>query len=677
MRRLALALAWFLLSSGLSSGAAFAQSGPASGIQEADLDRATRPQDDFYRFAVGGWIDRTQGPAYMPGWNAGREMQLGVYEALNRDLQALGTAPGGDPNNAKLADLYAGFMDEAAIGAAVLAPLKAQLAQIDAARTPADITRAIAMLGAHNLDIGFGVWVHADDQDPTRYLADFVQSDLGLPDRDYYVDDAPRFKSIHDAYRGHVERVLTLSGVSNAGALAKAVVTLETRLATAQWTETATRVPGATAHRQDRAALATVAPGLDLALYASAVGIPDSVRHFNVGQDSFFTAYGRLLTGTPAPVWRAYLRLRLLDNVARLLPRPYREEADAFYGATLRGATASRPRWLRAMGYIEDTMGDALGRLYVQRYSSPETERKARQVLDTIVQAFRQRIQTLAWMGPESRRGALAKLDQLVIRLGAPDHIRDYTGLTTDPHDPVGNWLRARGLQFRETIAKLERPVDREEWTMTPQSVNGYYSVSRNQVVLPAALLRPPNFQVDADDAVNYGALGWFIAHELSHAFDRAGSRYDGRGARVEWMTPQDRAEFEKRAQAVVAQYARYEATPGHPLDGELTVGENIADISGLAIAYDAYHQALNGRPAPVLDGWTGDQRFFLAFARQWAAEPIKTEKDLNQALADTHAPAPFRVKGSLVNLDAYYQAFDVRPGDGMYVRPADRVHIW
>jgi predicted metalloendopeptidase len=648
----------------------------SSGVAARDLDRSIRPQDDFYGFAVGGWIARVKGPAYMPGWSAGRELQLSVYEGLNRDLQKLAAHPDGDVNHRKLADLYASYMDEAEIEAAGLQPLAPYFARFDAITDPAGVVQAMGQLSAQNLDLGFGVWIHPDDEDPNRYLADFVQSDLGLPDRDYYLSDEPRFVTVRDAYRQYVEHLLTLTGATDAPALAKGIVDLETRMAAAQWTQTANRVPGATTHRQSRVELATATPGLDLALYADAIGISGSVARFNVGQPSYFVTLGQLLAETPLPVWRAYLKVRLIDNVSRFLPIAYREQREAF-SRTLTGATASRPRWLRAVGFVEDTMGDSLGQLYVQRYFSAEAERRARTVLANVVEAFRQRIRTSNWLSETSKHGALAKLDNLVIRLGAPDKIRDYAALETHPDDPVGNWLRARALQIRFDLAKLTRPVDREEWSMTPQSVNGYYSVSRNQVVLPAALLQAPYFQADADDAVNYGGLGWFIAHELTHAFDRAGSQYDGFGKRVEWMTPVDRAEFERRVHSLIAQYGGYEAAPGFRLNGELSIGENIADVSGLAIAHDAYRLALAGRKAPMLDGWTGEQRFFLGFARVWASEPIKSQQDVTQALADTHSPDRYRVIGAVANQEAFYTAFGVKPGDPMFLPISRRTRIW
>ena len=647
-----------------------------SGVQVRDLDRRVRPQDDFYRFAVGGWIARVKGPAYMPGWSAGRELQLSVYEGLDRDLQQLAAHPDNDANHRKLADLYTSYMDEAGIEASGIRPLEPYFKRFDAIADPSGVVQAMGQLSAHNLDLGFGVWVHPDDEDPNRYLADVVQSDLGLPDRDYYLGSEPRFAAVRDAYRRYVERLLALSGAPDAAALAKGIVDLETRMAEAQWTQTANRVPGATSHRQNRAELATATPGLNLALYARAIGIPDGIDRFNVGQPSYFAALGRLMTEIPLPVWRAYLRVRLIDYVARFLPTAYRAAREDL-SRTLTGATASRPRWLRAVGFVEDSMGEALGQLYVQRHFPPESERRARAVLDNVVEAFRRRIRTLDWMSNTGKRGALAKLDHLVIRLGAPDRIRDYAGLETRPDDPVGNWMRARALLARFELAKLTRPVDREEWSMTPQSVNGYYSVSRNQVVLPAALLQAPYLQADADDAVNYGGLGWFIAHELSHAFDRAGSQYDGYGKRADWMTPADRAEFERRAQRLVVQYGRYEAAPGYRLNGELSIGENIADVSGLAIAHDAYRLALAGREPPVLDGWTGEQRFFIGFARIWASEPITSPQDVTQALADTHSPDRYRVIGSLVNLDAFYKAFGVTANDPMFLRVEQRTRIW
>ncbi len=650
---------------------------PRSGIAIGDLDRSVRPQDDFYRYAVGGWIRRVKGPAYMPGWSAGRELQLNVYEALDKDVRELMKGGRATGNERKLADIYASYIHVEQIDRLGLTPIAPYLATFDAAKSPTDIADAIAMLSAQGLDLGIGTWVHPDDEDPSRYLADFVQSDLGLSERDYYLSDEPRFATIRDAYRGHVARVLSLSGVADADTLARKVIALETRLAKAQWTQVATRVPGATAHRVSRKALADAVPGLDMARFAQGIGIPATAEHFNISQPDYFATYGKLLAEVPAPVWRAYLRVRLIDHLARFLPQPYRDEADRFFSGTLYGATASRPRWLRAMGVLEDSMGDALGQLYVQKHVPPEAQARARVVLDNVIASFRQRIAASDWLSDTSKQGALAKLDQLVIRMGAPGHIRDYGRLVTAPDDAVGNWMRARTLLARFEIEKLSRPVDREEWTMSPQSVNGYYSVSRNQVVLPAALLQAPYFQADADDAVNYGGLGFFIAHELSHAFDRAGSQYDGEGKRVEWMTPADRAEFERRAHAIVVQFDDYAVSPGHHLNGELTIGENIADTSGLAIAYDAYQRSLQGHPAPVIDGFTGDQRFYLGFARTWASEPIVTQAAITHALADTHAPDRFRVTGAVSNQDAFHRAYRVKEGDGEFRAPDKRARIW
>ncbi|WP_130618048.1 M13 family metallopeptidase [Dyella amyloliquefaciens] len=677
MRWLFLRSALLCLGAITSSAMAAPRSEPPSGVAEADIDRHVAPQEDFYQFAVGGWIKRVKGPAYMPGWSAGRELQLGIYEALDKDVQGLASASGATANERKLADIYTSYMDTARIDAAGLQPLAPYLARIDAAATPDDVLKIIAMLSAQGLDVGIGTWVHPDDEDPHRYLADFVQSDLGLSERDYYLSAEPRFATVRDAYVRHAERVLALSGLADAASKASAVVALETQMARAQWTQVATRVPGATSHRESRPQLASTFPGMDLSLFADGIGIPAAVTRFNVSEPDYFAKYGKLLSQVPVPTWRAYLRLRLIDHLARFLPQPYRDEADRFFSGTVYGTTASRPRWLRAMGVLEDAMGDALGQLYVQRHFPPEAQARARTVLDHVITAFRQRIEASDWLSDTSKHGALSKLDHLVIRMGAPDHIRDYSSLVTRPTDAVGNWMRARALLARLEIDKLGRPVDREEWTMSPQSVNGYYSVSRNQVVLPAALLQPPYFQAGADDAVNYGGLGFFIAHELTHAFDRAGSQYDGLGKRVEWMTPQDRAEFERRAHALIDQYNGYEVAPGQHLNGELSIGENIADNSGLAITYDAYLISLQHQPAPVLDGFTGAQRFFLGFARIWASEPIKTPAGITQALADTHAPDPFRVIGAASNQDVFYQAFKVKEGDPMFLPPARRTRLW
>jgi predicted metalloendopeptidase len=643
-----------------------------SGIDLSDIDQTRRPQDDFYGYAVGNWMKGETPPPYLTGWSAGRALQFRVYEALDQDLRALSaSSPRADR---PVADLYASYMNEAEVEARGLAPLLEEFQRLEAMTTGSDVSRALGRLSAQGLDVGLGVWIHADDQEPTRYIPDVVQVGLSLPTRDHYLGDAPRMAGLRSAYRDHVKRVLALTGYQDTGAMAQAIVDLETRLTQAQWTEIATRVPGATFHRLTRDQLQT--SGLNLAVYAEATGVPLDIQRFNVSQPDYFAAYGDLVEHTPIEVWRAYLRFRLADHHARLLSRPFRDESDAFYGRALSGGTASRPRWLRAVGFVEDSAGDALGRIYIREHLSPEAERHARLILENVVAAFRARVVASDWMSPSSKAGALAKLDNLVIRMGGPDRIHDYARLITRPDDLVGNATRVQTLRWTFELEKLGRPVDREEWTMSAQSVNGSYSVSRNQVVLPAALLQPPYFQADADDAVNYGALGWFIAHELSHAFDRAGSQYDGFGRRVEWMTPADRADFERRAQALIKQYGRYEVVPGSPLNGELSIGENIADVSGLAIAHEAYRRTIVGADAPIIDGLTGDQRFLLGFASLWAAEPV-TESGVARALADTHAPARFRVIGAVSNLEAFYTAFGVAPGDPMYLPPQDRTRIW
>ncbi|WP_296615606.1 M13 family metallopeptidase [Sphingomonas sp.] len=650
---------------------------PKSGIDPAALDPAVRPQDDFYGYAVGGWIAHVDAPAYFAGWSASRDLQLRVYEGLDKDIRAIAGTASVSGDQRKLADLYRTYMDVARIDAAGLRPIAPALRAIDAVATPDDIVRAIARLGAQGIDIGVGIWVHPDDRDPSRYIADIVQSDLGLPDRDYYLGQEARIATVRAAYRHHVARLLELSGVAQSDRLAGAILDLETRLAGAQWSDTATRVPGATAHRMTRRELRSATSPFDLSLYADGMGVPRAQDRFNLAEPDYAAAFGKALAEMPAPVWRAYLRYRLLDHLARFLPRGFRDEADQFWTFEVAGATAARPRWLRAMTMIEDAMGDAMGRLYVSRHFPASARSGATAILDNVVTAFRKRIAASTWMHEASRKAALDKLDRLVIRMGAPDHGRDYGALAIDPRDPVGNWLRARTLLQAGEIAKLSRPVDREEWTMSPQSVNGYYSVSRNQVVLPAALLQPPYFDPAADPAANCGALGFFIAHELSHAFDRAGSQYDGSGKRVDWMTPEDRNEFERRADALVHQYGGYDVAPGHPLDGKRTIGENIADTAGLAIALDAYRLALGGAQPPALDGFSGLQRFYLGFARIWASEPVRTPAEINAALTDTHAPDRLRVTGALTNQDAFYGAFGIRPGDKMYRAPADRVTIW
>lgn len=647
-----------------------------SGIDSTALDKSVRPQDDFYRYATGGWVSRNNTPAYMTGWSTSLELQVRIYrdmsEILTRRSSPLVTR---DADMRKVAEVYQSFMNEAAIESAGLVPLHDELARITAVRSARGVTEMLAHFIRLGLPAPIAFSVHSDDRDPTQYVADLEQSGLGLPDRDYYTSGDARFQDIRSKYRNHVERVLALSGDRDAARTADSVLALETRLAAAQWTGIENRDPVKTYNRMAFTALDSVAPGLNGSRLAAALGLPSKTPHVNISQPSYFRTLGALVRETQPSVWRAYFRWHLVDAYSLYLSKPFNDERIA-YSTSINGPTVSRPRWLRAIGIVDDRMGGAVGRLYVEQFFPPAARARADAVVRNLVLAFRRRIDSLDWMSPETKREAQAKLNALNIKLGSPTQWQHYAPLRTSPTDLIGNILRLQALRYDRTIAKLGTPVNREEWGMSVLSVNGSYSALRNEILLPAALMQPPYFQPNADDAVNYGGLGWFIAHELSHAFDNRGNHYDGRGQLRDWWTKSDHDAFAVRSSALVDQYSRYEPVPRLFINGALTVGENIADNLGLAIAYDAYHYSLGERAAPVLDGFTGDQRFYLSFATIWAGK--SRENDLVQMIkSDTHAPSEFRVRGALANHDPFYAAFGVQSGDRMFVAPAQRVKIW
>jgi putative endopeptidase len=659
-----------------SLSAAVTSAAQSSGVDTTGFDRSVRPGDDFYRFVNGRWIERSEIPPYLSGWGAGSESQVRAFAEMRDILSSpMSGRDARDPDRRKLADLYQSYIDERAIESAGITPLQAELARISAIKSTVDVAATLAHFARLGISSPIAISVHPDDRDPTRNMADVEQSGLTLPDRDYYLSAAPRFTDTRTAYRDHIERVLALSGDRAAAENATAIIAFETKLAAAQWTSVENRDPVKTYNRVELTALETSAPGLHWNRLAADLGLSGRAAHVNISEPTYFKELGRLVQETPPAVWSAYFRWSLVSHFSAFLAKPFDDERIAF-SQTMSGVTVSRPRWMRAVGFVDDRMGNALGRLYSERYFPQESRARVETLVRSLLAAFRSRLQALDWMSLATRREAEAKLTALTVKLGNPTRRQDYGALRTSPHDLVGNVIRARSFKYDLDLDRLGKPIDREEWGMSPLTVNGSYSALRNEIVLPAALMQPPYFQSTADDAVNYGGLGWFIAHELSHAFDNRGNQYDSHGNLRDWWTADDHERFAARTAALIEQYSHYEPVPGMFINGALTVGENIADNLGLAIAYEAYHQSLGTRIAPVLDGLTGDQRFYVAFARVWASK--SREASVIQGLkSDTHSPANFRVLGALVNQDPFYAAFDVQQSDSMYVPPSRRVRIW
>lgn len=662
---------------GVSAPSAVASPSNASGFDVADMDLKVRPQDDFYRYVNGGWLDAAQIPADAERITPSSELDKVIRQRLRQLVEAVPADAKGDRQ--KIAWLYRSFLDEAALEKLGVRPLAQDLERIRHARTVGDICALMGQLGSIGVDSPFSNSVLNDADDPGQYALTLYQSGLGMPNRDYYLDDTDHFREVRAAYRKHVATLLRMAGDVDAEAEATHVVALETQLAKAQWPASELGDPSKTHNKVRLKDLPRTAPGIDWPAYLKASQATGGIDSLILAQPDFFAALGRMLQDTPAPVWQAYLRYRLLSAYAPFLSRAWVDEGFAFESTMLRGIPQNTSRWERGLDLVETSMGEGLGRLYVERYFPPSSKQKLQDMVKHLVEAFRQEIDTQDWMAPSTKLKAKEKLARLHVKIGYPDRWRDYGKLAIEPGDLVGNVRRARAFEYARNMHKLGHPVDKGEWFITPQTVDAYEFPPQNEVVFPAGLMQPPFFDPEADDAANYGAIGGTLGHEISHGFDDGGSQYDADGrllGKPGWFTEKDREAFDRRAQAFVAQYDGVEAVPGHRVNGALTLSENVADNTGIAMAYQAYRLSLAGKPAPVIDGLTGDQRFFMAWTRKWRAK-VRDSETLRLLKSNEHAPRTVRGIVPVRNQDAFYRAFDIKPGDAMYLAPADRVRIW
>ncbi len=652
-----------------------------SGIDVAGMDPAVRPQNDFYEYANGRWLAHATIPPDKPSYSMFTEVADRTLEQLRgivEEAARSATAPPGSEMR-KVGDLYASFMDEAAIEAAGLKPLHTELARIDALRSKTELPALIAHLSRIDVTTPYDIGVGPDARDSTKYAVGIDQGGLGLPDRDYYLrDDDARLKAAREKYAAHIAKMLELAGDAPARAAREAadILALETAIARAQWTKVELRDPVKTYNKTPYSKLPALMPDYGWTGYLQAAGIAHQVDYLIVGEPSYFEALDHILRQTPLAVWKSYFRWHLLSSFAPYLPRAFVDEDFAFYGGVLRGTPENEPRWKRGIHFVGGAMGEGLGKLYVAKYFPPQYKARMEALVGNLLAAYRHDIDALDWMGPATKKEAQAKLARLAAKIGYPNRWRDYSALTIVRGDLVGDVIRAREFEYHRQIAKLGKPIDREEWEMTPQTINAYYRPDLNEIVFPAAILQPPFFNPHADDAANYGAIGAVIGHEMSHGFDDQGSQYDANGNLRDWWTPADHERFAAKTAALVAQYDEAEPLKGYHVNGKLTLGENIADNSGLAIAYKAYKLALRGAPAPVIDGFTGDQRFYLALAQVWRSK-IRDPMLVMLLKADPHSPPEVRGSLPLRNQPAFYAAFDVKPGDRMYLPPGERVIIW
>lgn len=648
----------------------------ALGIDTAGFDRTVRPQDDFFAFVNGGWMQRTQIPADRTSTGSFlllRDEAQATLRAIIDSVAAARNEPGS--NGQKVGDLYRSFMDTARIEALGITPLQADLRRVAAVSAREQYPELFAAMRRIGVTTPLTFSVGQDQGNSSRYAVSVSQSGLGLPDRDLYLVENDRNAAIRQAYTTYMEALLRLAGTPDAADAARRVLAFETEIARIQWDRVRNRDRNATYNPSSLADVQARTPGFRWATYLSAAGL-DGVDSVIVRQPDYLNAVDALLAATPVETVKTYLTARMLDGAAQYLGRDFREARFAFRGRVLSGQEQERPRWQLGVSAVEGALGEAVGELYVARTFSPESKARMQQLVANLLAAYREAIDELEWMSPATKAEAQAKLSSFTVKIGYPDEWKDYSGLEIRPDDLLGNMRRSTAWEYAEMIGRLGKPVDRTEWGMTPQTVNAYYNSVNNEIVFPAAILQPPFFNLSADDAVNYGGIGSVIGHEISHGFDDQGRKSDGQGNLRDWWTPQDAAAFEQRATMLANQYSAFEPIPGARVNGRLTLGENIGDVSGVAIAYRAYRNSLNGRPAPTIGGFSGDQRFFLGYAQVWRS--MAREQALRQQLlTDSHSPGMYRTNGVLANLPAFYEAFDVRPGDRMYLPADQRVKIW
>jgi predicted metalloendopeptidase len=656
-----------------SGGAAQAQIG-SFGLDLAGGDPSVKPGDDFARHVNGHWLDTTQIPPDRSSWGSFAMLRERSLQQVREILEALPADSPPGSNKQKLRDLYGSYLDAEAIEHAGLAPAKPVLDAIAAARTAEDIagfmTRAdLRLVAPLRIDID------ADEKDPDHYMVALRQGGLGLPDRDYYLKDDAVYKELRAKYAAHIERLLTLAGQADAAHAASSIIELETRIAAAHWPRAKTRERDLTYNPYTRQALAAHAPGFPWPQLLAAAGLESQPR-FIVFEPDAVQALGALFKEVPVPRWREYLTYHYLVGNAAVLPKAFDDEVFEFYGRTLHGRQEQQARWKRAVAAVDAGLGEAAGELYVQRYFPPSSKAQMLELVENLRASYREHIEKLPWMSADTKKVALEKLAAFHPKIGYPDTWRDYSALEIRAGDAFGNMTRAAAFDWQRQVNRLGGPTDRGEWGMTPQTINAYYNATFNEVVFPAAILQPPFFDPHADAAVNYGAVGGVIGHEMGHGFDDQGSKSDARGVLHTWWLPQDTEAFHTRVDHLAAQYDTYSVLPGLNINGRLTLGENIGDLGGLSVANDAYHRSLHGKAAPLLAGLSGDQRFFLSWAQVWR-EKQRDEDLRSQVTSDPHSPASFRINGVVRNIDAWYAAFDVRPGEKLYLPPAERVRIW
>jgi predicted metalloendopeptidase len=656
-----------------------------SGIDLAGMNKSIAPGKDFNAYANGHWMDTTTIPADRSSWGLDPELaELNTHRMADLIKDVSQHPDAGNADAAKVAAFFNAYMDESGIEARGLAPLASQLAAIDALRSKHDLAHALGAtlradvdpMNATNFETEnlFGMWMSQGLEDPSHYLPYLLQGGLGMPERDYYLSDSPKMAALREQYVAHIATLFDLAGFPNAKARAKAVFELERRLAKAHASREDSEDVQKANNLWQRADFTRKAHGMDWTAYFDGAQLGKQ-NTFVVWHQGAIKGEAAQVNATALAVWKDYLRFHLINHAANELPKRFVDAHFAFYEKALKGTPEMQERWKRAVDATSTALPDAVGQLYTAKYFNAEAKARAQTMVTNIVAAFSHRIDKLDWMAPETKAQAQAKLKTLYVGVGYPESWRDYASLKVVASDAVGNFQRAELYEYERAIAKLSQPVDRKEWCMSPQTVNAVNMPLQNALNFPAAILQPPYFDPAASDAVNYGAIGAVIGHEISHSFDDQGAQFDAEGRLRNWWTPADLKHFQASSAALAAQFSAYKPYPDLAVNGQQTLSENIADLAGLTVAFDAYHEAQQGKPANASEGFSDDQQFFIAFAQSWRSKR-REEAERQQIKTDGHAPAQYRV-ATVRNLDAWYGLFDVKPGDALYLEPSKRVRVW
>ncbi len=646
-----------------------------SGIDLANFDKSIRPQDDLFRHVNGSWLENFEIPADKSNYGSFTKLAEKAKEdvkAIIEDSAKMQAEKGSDAQ--KVGDLYKSYMNTDLIEKLGVSPLTPEFAKIDAIKNAEDLSKYLAY--AQMISTGpIGVFVYADPRDPETYITQMGQGGLGLPSRETYIDEDEKSADIRKAYVEHMAKMFDLAGVDNGAKHAAQIMEFETELAQKQWPKEKMRNPVARYNKKSLAELKTLMPNTNWDAWKAEAQL-DAMQQAIIGQPDYFVAVDKMMADVDLETWKSYFKWHMLSGAAPFLNSAIADENFRFYQGVLSGVEEQEPRWKRGVDVINGVLGEVVGKIYVQKHFKPEAKKRMTVLVENLRKAYGEGIKGLDWMGEETKKQALDKLAKFDPKIGYPDKWKDYSELTIEADDLAGNMRRATMVAVKQNREKLGQPIDKTQWFMTPQTVNAYYNPVMNEIVFPAAILQPPFFNLEADDAVNYGGIGAVIGHEMGHGFDDQGSQFDGDGKLRNWWTETDRAEFEKRADKLVAQYNDFTVLDDVHVNGEFTLGENIGDLGGMTIAYKAYQLSKQGKEAPVIDGMTGDQRVFVGWAQVWARK-YRDEELRKRIKTDSHSPSEYRANGTVMNMTEFHQAFDVKPGDKMYKAPEERVKIW